>query len=89
VEALDLAVGAGPVGLTGPVLDAARGEQLAQRAVFGVGPRVVGEDPPDRDPMALVEAQGLDDEVDDGGGRSSSRICAKARRLWSSTQAWA
>ena len=50
------------------MLDRAGGEQFAQRAVLGVDPRVVGEDPPDRDSVVLVEVQGIEDEADDGAG---------------------
>jgi hypothetical protein len=42
VEALDLAVGPGPVRLRGEVPDAVSGEQLAQRAVLDVAEAVVG-----------------------------------------------
>jgi hypothetical protein len=46
VEALDLAVGAGPVRLRREVTDAVAGEQLAQRAVLDVAEAVVGHQPP-------------------------------------------
>ena len=62
MEALDLAVGARPVGLRAQVLDPAPLEQLAQRAVLDLGERVVGHQPPGCDPVALEPGQRALDE---------------------------
>ena len=68
VEALDLAVGAGAVGLGRQVLDAASGEQLAQGAVLDVGEGVVRQEPLGRDAVALEEDERPLEEGGDGGG---------------------
>jgi len=79
--------GARPVGPGGPVLDAAAGEQLCERAVLRVDPRVVGEDPADRDALALVEGQGIRDERDDGRGALVVMDLRKAEPAASSSAA--
>src|SRR6266508_53824 len=57
VEALDLPVRARPVGLGRQVADPLAGEQLAQRAVLGVGEGVIAHQPPRSDAVALVEGE--------------------------------
>ena len=68
VEAFDLAVGAGPVGLGGEVADAVSGEQFAQRSVLDVGEGVVGHYPPRGDAVLGKERQRALDEAGDRGG---------------------
>jgi hypothetical protein len=62
VEALDLAVGPGPVRLRGEVPDAVSGEQLAQRAVLDVAEAVVGHQPFRIDAVFAVEGERAFDE---------------------------
>ncbi|MGZ4395110.1 MAG: hypothetical protein ACXVZ2_07095 [Gaiellaceae bacterium] len=57
MEASDLAVGAGPVGLGGEVADAVAGEQLAQGSVAEVAEAVVGHQPPDEDSVLDEEGE--------------------------------
>jgi len=68
VEAFDLPVRAGPVGLGGEVTDAAAGEQLAERAVADVAEAVVCHQPLWMDAVALEEGEGAFDEAGDGLG---------------------
>jgi hypothetical protein len=67
-EALNLAVGARPVGPGGEMADAVRGEQVAQRAVLDVAEGVVGHHPRGGDAMGGEERQGAFEEAGDGGG---------------------
>src|SRR6266508_589635 len=57
VEALDLPVRARSIGLGGRGADPLAGEQLAQRAVLGVGEGVIAHQPPRSDAVALVEGE--------------------------------
>jgi hypothetical protein len=66
--ALDLAVALGGAGRDPALLDAALGEQVAQRAVVDVGPRVVGLQAPWRDAVGGEERQGACDEAGNGLG---------------------
>jgi hypothetical protein len=51
VEALNLSVGLGPVGLGGEVLDPTGFQQLAQGAIADIGKSVVAHQPPGLDPL--------------------------------------
>jgi len=68
MEALNLPVGARSIGANRPVLDAFACEQLAKGNVVGVAPSVVGEDPLDVNPVALVESEGALHELDHRAG---------------------
>jgi hypothetical protein len=68
VEALDLAVGARPVGLGGEMADAAGEEQFAQRAVLDVAVCVVGHQSPCGDAVGGEERQGAFDKAGNGRG---------------------
>src|SRR6266511_248006 len=66
VEALNLAVGARPVGLGGQVPDPSAGEQLAQGAVLDVAEAVVSHQPLRDDPVLCEEGQRPVDEAGHG-----------------------
>jgi hypothetical protein len=66
VEALDFAVGAGPVRLRFEMPDRVCGEELAERAVVDVAEGIVGHDSFRLDPARSEEGQGALDESWDG-----------------------
>jgi hypothetical protein len=76
VEAFDLAVGAGPVGLGRDVPDPFAGEQLAEGPVLDVAEAVVGHQPFDGDPVRGVEGEGV---------LEKPATVAAFSSLWSST----
>jgi len=66
VEALDLAVGARPVGLRRQMADVRAGEQLANGAAARVGPGIVGHQPADGDAVGGIEGERALEKAGDG-----------------------